>query len=188
MNPIRRRPGRLFLLPLVALTALAGAARAQGTDDKAKLAGQAQAFFQKFCAKCHGPEGTNEANINYITDRDKLVEKNRVVPGDPDKSRIVKLLRKDSMPPEEEKLRPAKEDVAVIEAWVKSGAPAFPVTVAKEKPRPYRTHKDTLAAVRDHLNKLNREDRKFQRYYSFLPQHNDPRLNDAGLRLYRAAL
>src|SRR5689334_5763950 len=49
-----------------------------------ELARQALAILKTNCAKCHGPDGTNEGNVNYILDRNRLVEKRRIKPGAPD--------------------------------------------------------------------------------------------------------
>jgi serine/threonine-protein kinase len=89
------------------------------------------------------------------------------------------------MPPEDEKPRPSKEEVAVLERWVRAGAPAVAPVVAA---RPFKGHRDVLAALRDHLRKRDRDDRPFQRYFTLTHLHNNPAVGEADLRLYRAAL
>ena len=162
---------------------LAGGSWAAAQEAPQELAARAQGILERNCGKCHGQAGTNAGGVNYILDVKKLVEKKRVVPGDPAKSRLVRLVSDGEMPPEDEKVRPSKEDLATLEKWVRAGAPAFVAAAA----RPYRSVTDTLAAVRDHLRKLPREDRPFQRYFSLTHLHNNPALGDADLRLARAA-
>jgi serine/threonine-protein kinase len=177
------RPGALALLAVLAGGTFAAPAPAAEPDPK--LALQAALVLKKCCARCHGPGGTNEGGMNYILDPRKLIEKKKVVPGNPAQSRLYKKVVEDEMPPEDEKPRPSKEEVAVLERWVRAGAPAVaPVMVA----RPFKGHRDVLAALRDHLRQRDRDDRPFYRYFTLTHLHNNPAVGEADLRLYRAAL
>jgi hypothetical protein len=89
------------------------------------------------------------------------------------------------MPPEEEKQRPSQEEVAILERWIKAGAPAG---AGGEIARAFLTEKDTLTALRDHLRKTPAEDRKFQRYFTLTNLHNSKDVTAADLRQHQAAL
>ena len=78
------------------------------------LAARARQVLQTYCHRCHGRDGSNEGGFNYVLDRDQLLRRKKVVPGDPGRSRLFRRLTSDDepMPPEDEKPRPGKEDVA----------------------------------------------------------------------------
>jgi hypothetical protein len=54
--------------------------------------------------------------------------------------------------------------------------------------RPFRSLKDALAAVQEHLQNTPLEDRRFQRYVSLAHIHNNPQRSDAELETHRKAL
>jgi serine/threonine-protein kinase len=181
MNGCRHR---LFAAVLAA-AALAVPCRA--ADEKARLAGQARLILEKNCYRCHGQNGSNDGGFNYVLDFQKLVGK-KVVAGDPEKSRLFRRMGVNrTMPPEDEKQRPTDADITVVKKWIEAGAPA-PAVVAAD--RPFLTDKDVLQAVRDHLKRTPRDERRFQRYFTLTHLHNQPaaRVKDADLRVYRAAL
>jgi serine/threonine-protein kinase len=177
---------RFAALVLAALVGPAALTSARAADPDPKLAAQARGVLKKYCAGCHGPDGTNEGGMNYILDVKKLQEKKKLVPGDPAKSKLYKKVASGEMPPEEEKVRPGKEDVALLERWIRAGAPAEDAAVRSV--HAFRNEKDVLVAVRDHLNRLPRQDRPFQRYFTLTHLAANPNVKEADLRLYRAAL
>jgi mono/diheme cytochrome c family protein len=178
---------RLTVLFLAALAGPALHAPARAADPDPKLAGQAREVLQKYCGKCHGPAGTNEGGINYILDVKKLQEKKKIVAGDPARSKLLKKVVAGEMPPEDEKFRPGKEEISLLERWIQAGAPADDAAAARSA-RVLKGEKDTLLAIRDHLNRLPRQDRPFQRYFTLTHLHSNPNVKEADLRLYRAAL
>ncbi len=81
------------------------------------------------CARCHG--GLNRRGGLNLDTRESMLKGGRdgvvLVPGDPAKSLLVKLIRHEGpaddpmpMPPKRPKLSDA--DIAVVERWVKAGA------------------------------------------------------------------
>jgi len=81
------------------------------------------------CARCHG--GLNKRGGLNMDTRESLLKGGRdgavVVPGDPDHSLLVKLIRHEGpaddpmpMPPKRPKLSDA--DIATIARWIKAGA------------------------------------------------------------------
>jgi hypothetical protein len=167
---------------LAAVLAFCGDAARAGEKD---LPTQAAGILRKHCGRCHGPGGTNEGGFNFVLDVKQLVDRKRVVTGEPEKSKLMKRIFSGEMPPEDEKLRPSKDEVKVLEDWIKAGAKPFADELAQRR---FVDLKDTLTAIKAHLLYLQREDRPFQRYYTLTHLSNNPKISDADLRLYRAAL
>src|SRR5260370_37713345 len=90
-----------WLISLVGLVAAACPARAEDVA----LARKAREILQANCHRCHGQEGAVEGGMNYILDRDKLVARKRIVPGDAAGSALYKRVAAGKMPPPSEKVR-----------------------------------------------------------------------------------
>jgi tetratricopeptide (TPR) repeat protein/mono/diheme cytochrome c family protein len=144
-------------------------ALAQG--DAADLANKARALFEKHCYRCHGQDGANEGGVNYILDRDKLIERRKILPGSPDKSRLFKRVTHpdDPMPPAEEKVRPARDDIQLLRAWIAAGAPS---AVAAAPKRAVIAPAEMLALIRADLDKVPERSRRFTRYFTLTHLHN----------------
>jgi serine/threonine-protein kinase len=170
-----------FLLLAVSVTAPARA------EDKSALAKQALAILEKNCYRCHGKNGAAKGKFGYVLDRQKLIDGKKLVPGDPEKSYMYSLVKEGTMPPDSVKERPSEADVAVLERWIKAGAPSAGAAAA-EGPRAFLTEKDVLAAVVGHLRKTSRLSRRYQRYFTLTHLHNQAGVKAAELQLYRAAL
>jgi hypothetical protein len=80
----------------------------------------------------------------------------------------------DKVDPKTEKVDPKPEKVD----------PKPPV----EKKREFKGTEHVLSAIRDHLQKLPKEDRRFQRYFTLTNLHNDKAVSNKQLEEYRAAL
>ena len=92
-------------------------------------AGKVRDILKNHCHRCHGQDGANEGGFNYVTDLRRLVERKKVLPGEPGKSRLIKRILNpdDPMPPAEEKVRPSPEEIALLKQWIAAGAkPAEP--------------------------------------------------------------
>jgi hypothetical protein len=135
-----RRSTTLLLLAAW-LWARGPAPAAQKDED---LARQARAVLEKCCHRCHGQDDDAEGRFGYVLDRDQLVRHKKVVPGDPARSPLLEKVKKDLMPPEDEKPRPTGSEVALLERWIKAGAPPF----AGPAPGP-----DRVAGVPDNLRR-----------------------------------
>src|SRR5262245_38446756 len=109
-------------LTLAAVIAcLAPAARA--ADTPADLAAGAKKVLAANCFRCHGENGSSEGKFADILERDKLVARKAVIPGSALKSPLVKRAVDGEMPPEKEKPRPTRADLAALEKWIDAGAP-----------------------------------------------------------------
>lgn len=172
---------------LIVVGLMAGMPAAGRADDNTDLARQAKQIFTTNCYRCHGQNGAAEGGFNAVLELPTLGGK--VKPGDPAKSRAFKRLGVNrDMPPEGEQPRPSDADVAVIEKWIKAGAPVPKEEAAK--PRVFVSLGDELSGVRKFLRKAERDDRRSLRFFTLRHLYNLPpeKVRDADLRVYRAAL
>ena len=101
------------LLTLALFTSCATATRA---DDPA--ARPALDVLKMYCHRCHGQDGSNEGQMNFILDPKALVEHKLIVPGDAAKSKLYKKAAQGEMPPEGETPRPGADDLAKLKEWI----------------------------------------------------------------------
>src|SRR5207245_5482192 len=99
---------RLLLVGVLSLLATAAGAEEPKKDE---LAHKVRQVFERHCYRCHGHDGANEGGFNYVLDRRRLLERRKVVPGEPAKSRLYRRLSSDDnpIPPEDEHARPAAD-------------------------------------------------------------------------------
>ncbi len=164
-----------------------GSIPGRAAEPEAELAAKARKVLHDTCFRCHGENGATEGGFNYVLDVKKLIERKKLVPGDPAKSKLFKRMNQQEMPPEGEKPQPSAKDIAVIKQWIEAGAPAFPET-AKASTRPFQGEGHILTAIRNHLRALEEEDRPFQRYFTLTHLANNPRISEDDLAWQRAAL
>src|SRR5207253_10033893 len=98
-----------------------------------ELARKVREVFTTNCYRCHGKDGANEGGFNYVLDRQRLLERRKVIAGEPAKSRLYRRVSSsdDPMPPIEEKLRPSESDLAAIRKWIETGAADFNTTAVR---------------------------------------------------------
>jgi len=125
-------------------------AQAKPEQDKAKLASQVQALLKDNCYSCHGdPAKKAMGKIDYILDHAKLTAK-LVNTKKPEDSILYKEIDEGSMPrvydPATRKATGKKlpqEQIDLVLAWIKAGAPAWPgplkFTEAADLRAPYTT-------------------------------------------------
>jgi serine/threonine-protein kinase len=173
--------------PLILTTCLALAAlsRAAAADDK--LPQQAYAVLKTHCYRCHGID-FKAPGLNVLDADGLRADRGRdlpqfIVPGKLDSSYLWQRIADGEMPPSD--ADPISDaDKEVLRRWIEAGA-IFP----GREPRAFRTSRDMLTAVRDHLAKSKPADRPFQRYFTLTHLYNNHQNVTADeLRLYRAAL
>ncbi|HKB36560.1 MAG TPA: c-type cytochrome domain-containing protein, partial [Gemmataceae bacterium] len=175
----------LWRVGVLAVVLLTGPARpAPAAEDQATVAGKAHAILEQYCHRCHGKDGSLEGGMNYILDRDKLVARKKVLPGDARTSPLYKRVVTGRMPPPEVKNRPTATEVAILKEWIEGGAlSALPA-------RPERAllpETAVFALIRDDLEKVEKRSRRFTRYFSLAPLYNLG-LSDDELQTYRNGL
>jgi tetratricopeptide (TPR) repeat protein len=178
------RACRLGLAGLCLALALPAAARAQ--EEGTALGRKALTVLRTYCHRCHGKDGANEGGFNYVLDRDKLVARRKVVPGRPARSKLLKRVTSadDPMPPAEEKVRPGKDAVALLRAWIAAGAPAAGPAPPK---RAFLSPDEVLRRIRADLDKVPERGRRFTRYFTLSHLYNAG-LSEDELQSYRHAL
>ena len=130
-----------------------------------ELGQKAVAVLSKHCYRCHGQDGTNEGGVNYITDARQLVRRGKVVTRDPTKSKLFKRLTStdDPMPPEEEKVRPTADEIAIVREWIEAGAPD---TGSLTPPAKGLSPAEIVAVLRNDLETVPVRDRRYVRYFT----------------------
>ena len=112
---------RLLLVCVLSLPAAAASAGEPKQDD---LARKVRQVFERHCYRCHGNDGANEGGFNYVLDRRRLLERRKVVPGEPGRSKLYQLITAkdpdDRMPQKDEAL--PSEQISLIEKWIRQGA------------------------------------------------------------------
>jgi hypothetical protein len=142
---------------LVIVCTLAPAARA---DDP--LGSRALNILKSHCYRCHGKDGSAKGKFGYALERDELVTRGKVVPGKPADSRLFRRVRDGEMPPPEQKPRPTRDDLAVLEQWITAGAPAPAFTAAADSVIPEAEVQRLILAD---LQTIVPRQRRFARYF-----------------------
>ncbi|MDR3638354.1 MAG: hypothetical protein P4L84_31415, partial [Isosphaeraceae bacterium] len=113
---------------LMILAILVAAAPVHGADEQSApdYAAQVAPIFKKYCAGCHNDED-HEGKFSlesYTSLQSGTGHGPAILPGDAKGSRIIRVLTgaaKPLMPPKDEP-RPGSDEVALIQAWIDSGA------------------------------------------------------------------
>jgi serine/threonine-protein kinase len=181
-----KRHVALLLASVLTLGAIALPLRAAGPDDQ--LPRQALGLLEKSCFRCHG-QTFKVPGLN-VRDRTALVSRKGgdgktlfVVPGKPEASALFAQVQSGEMPAGGPRFTP--EQVDLIKRWIEAGAP-FPQQAAA--PRAFLHDDDTLRAISRHLARVPASRKRFQRYFTLANVANDPTVDEAKLRLFRAAL
>jgi WD40 repeat protein len=134
-----------------------------------ELARRARDVLKLHCHRCHGKDGTVEGGMSYILDRDRLVARNKIVPGKPAESPLLKRMQAGKMPPPDESPRPTPDEIKLVERWIDAGAPSADQPAV---PRKRIQEADVNNRILDDLYKVDRRQRRFLRYFSLAPQYN----------------
>ncbi len=161
--------------------------------EKNELAQSVLEIFRNRCYRCHGAE--LKADGLEILDHRIVVADNGdnsyIVPRNADASYVWRRIAgvagyEQDMPPR--KVLPdglPKEELDKIREWIDAGAPKWEVATDRK----FVSEEAILTAIDADLRKnIDRENRKFIRYFSITHLHNNPGVSDSQLRLYRAAL
>ena len=138
------------------------------------------------CAKCHGAGSPAQGGIDYILDIDQLIATDKVVPGDPENSRIyARITSKDTpMPPPTEMRRPSETDIKAIGEWISKCA-----GVQSCGDQAFISRDTVLSKINQDLGSgsVSLQNLKFTRYFSFVHLHNAGWC-DAEIEVFRLAL
>jgi WD40 repeat protein/mono/diheme cytochrome c family protein len=148
-----------------------------------ELTVQAQAILRTHCAACHGPGGTAKGGFDYLLDRDRLVARNQVVPGEAEESPLLQRIEQGEMPPGK-RPRPNPTEVAVLRRWIESGASAFRPAVSSPS---FTSETGLVQILLADLQALEPRQRRFTRYLTLTHLANAGVTEDE-LALHRQAL
>jgi hypothetical protein len=148
------------------------------------LAEKATAILSVHCGRCHGLDGPGKGGMNFIQDRERLVVRNKLVPGKPAQSPIYQRIQDGEMPPAGAKQRPGPDELAVLKQWIEAGAPAAGPATA---PRPFVTEADLVYLILADLKTVEPRHRRFMRYFTFANLTNAG-VSETSLQAYRHAL
>jgi uncharacterized membrane protein/mono/diheme cytochrome c family protein len=116
---------------------IAGPVFAAAPPGQGDLAAEVKAVFQAKCAECHGPRVRKpKGKFGYVLDLKKLAnDPKKVVPSQPEGSKLWQLVRDDKMPPEEARAGPLTQgQKQIIHDWIAAGAPSVPTEQGAPSP------------------------------------------------------
>src|SRR5262249_45581040 len=126
-----------------------------------------------------------EAGV-YVLNRQRLVDRKKLVPGQADKSPLYRKARDGDMPPPDPDIkdRPSKADLDVLRRWIEARAPGFaPAPPA----RPFVSEDDVLSAIQADLAGQGPRKGRFTRYFTLTHLHNAG-ISDEEMQSYRHGL
>jgi mono/diheme cytochrome c family protein len=145
-HPIQLRGGRSYLMrsrlagAVALLFLLTPSVWAQATEPS--LEKKVRGILETHCYRCHSHQAGKSRGELMLDSRALMVQGGEtgaaLVPGDPEKSLLIKAIRHEDenlkMPPQKEKL--SAEEIALLTAWVKAGAPwtETPIKAGLRKP------------------------------------------------------
>jgi len=140
------------------------------SDPAALAKAAAENVLLSQCGQCHGTAlSVDEAKgggFNYINDIDKLVASGKIIPLDPEGSRIIQRMRAGEMPPPNQGFSPVPDsDIEVVASYIKN--PQFwdvPEQDDCSKSGQVFGFDDLYAAVADNIAREDAEDQINFRY------------------------
>lgn len=163
--------------------AIGFASTAAGAEPNPELAKKATEILRANCYRCHGQDGVVEGGLNYVLDFNKLLDRRKIIAGNPAGSPLIRRITSDTMPPAGEKPRPTEAEVEVIKEWIRAGA----APVSPSVNRTQITSSDVQGLILADLEKIDRRARRFHRYFTLTHLYNAG-LGDDELQTYRNAL
>ena len=155
----------------------------QAAETPADFSKKALAVLNTHCHRCHGQDGAVEGGFNYVLDRDKLLQRKKIMPGHAEQSPLYKRIAAGKMPPAGEQPRPSPADLALLKQWIDAGAPGDGPNVEKT----YLSESAVFDLILADLEKIDKRARRFTRYFSLVPLANAGAGPDE-LATYRQAL
>jgi hypothetical protein len=140
---------------------------------------EAHAVLLASCAACHGGGGNEEGGLGYVLDGARLVDEGKVIPGDPDASRLYQRLTDGSMPPPGSPA-PSEDDISRVRDWIACGADPF----VDGPERELIPHDEVYGWMADDIKTVPELEQPFVRYISIVHLYNAG-LTEAELELTR---
>jgi hypothetical protein len=125
------------------------------------LGAEAKAILQKHCAACHGGGKAAKGGFGFVLDRDRLISRQLVVPGETSRSDLFLRIEQGEMPPPARKSRPSQVEVKLLKRWIAAGAPAFERSTQTTRALSPR---EVAGVILADLKNLDPRRRRFVRY------------------------
>ncbi|HYT89974.1 MAG TPA: c-type cytochrome domain-containing protein, partial [Gemmataceae bacterium] len=145
---------------------------------------KAQAILKVYCHRCHGENGSAKGKFSYVLDRDKLIARGKIVPGNATESELYQRVQSGEMPPSGKNPRPSKDDIATLREWIEAGASALETAVARREFLPESAVQRLILAD---LQAVEPRHRQFVRYFTLAHLANEG-LPEKDLQTTRQAL
>jgi len=137
--------------------------------NRAEVATKVHAVLKVHCARCHGNDGQAKGGFSFVLDRDRLIAREKIVPGKPAESALYQALAEGKMPPSSQKTRPAPDDVALIRRWIDEGAAPFDLAGHE---RTLLGHAEVVEYAATDLESIESRNRRFMRYLTLAPLYS----------------
>jgi mono/diheme cytochrome c family protein len=148
------------------------------------LARQAHEILRTHCYRCHGEKGAAEGGFNFVLDRERLIARKKLVPGNAERSKLFRRIQQDEMPPADETPRPGRNEIALLKQWIDAGAPAEQTPASRPD---FIGDAQVASFIHSDLPNLPERDRRFARYFTIAHLANAG-LSEDELQTYRFAL
>ncbi len=148
-----------------------------------EIAQRAGALLREHCYRCHGENGSSKGGMNFVLDRNRLVETGKVVPGQSHTSPLLDAIKERRMPPPGSSRLPDEDAIRTLEAWIAAGAPSWSSQIEP----PWIPHAQILEHILNDLMAMERRARRFQRYFTLTHLHNAGASKEI-LELHRQAI
>lgn len=109
---------------LITLASLPGSVQAEDPSQELTFERDIRPLLKEHCVHCHGEAGETEGGLDVRLKRFLVSggdSGESIVPGNPDESLLLMRLYDGEMPPDEKKQLP-KQEILLIENWIKQGA------------------------------------------------------------------
>lgn len=131
--------------------------------DVPTVAKDAKTILQTHCAICHGGGKASKGGFGYTLDRDRLINRGLVIPGQASQSDLFQRIEQGKMPPSSSERRPTKAELETLRKWIDSGAAAFDAPASNAR---HLSLSEVTAAVLADLEGSDPRQRRFLRYLS----------------------
>ena len=155
----------------------------QAVADAPPVAGKAKEILATHCVSCHGTDGKAKGGFAYVLDRERLVTRQKIVPGKSAESELFERTRNGEMPPASVKRRPSEAEIAILKQWIEAGAADWQTSA----PRSFVSEDSVLRSALEDVRSFPERQQRFLRYFTFTHLANAG-LAEADLLAHRQAL
>jgi hypothetical protein len=144
-----------------------GNSKPGSTDDMrcAELAAEVEWILTDYCSGCHA-NGNTQGGFGAVLDVPKMIASGKIIPNDPDASKIYTFVKTGIMPKSTNK--PQAAEIESLGEWIECGAPDFRTPGPMAGLPPFMTINERLDAISDDLRSFeNPTDRARMRYIDF---------------------